>query len=95
VPEAIGVGAKSLSRAIAAGSVEDRFLDPWPCAPSAVAADLEGNLWNGSGSGPNHGFRWFGMFERSSVVLVGTFICRSRTGARGLEAQAKSERRRV
>jgi len=24
-------------------------------------------------SRPNHGFRWFGMFERSSVVLVGTF----------------------
>lgn len=37
-------------------------------------------------SRPNHGSRWFGMFERSPVVLVGTFICRSRTGARGLQA---------
>jgi hypothetical protein len=37
------------------------------------------------GSRPNHGFRWFGMFERSPVVLVETCICRSRTSARGLE----------
>jgi hypothetical protein len=60
------------------------ILDPWPCAPSAVALDPKGDF-RSNGSRPNHGFRWFGMFERSPVVLVETFICRSRTSARGLE----------
>jgi hypothetical protein len=36
-----------------------------------------------------------GMFERSTGVLVETWICRSRRSARGLEVARESERSEV
>jgi hypothetical protein len=85
VPEAIGVGAKSPWRAIAMGSVETRCSRPLTLKSFGGCPLLERQLSGEHDSRPNHEFRWFGMFERSSVVLVRTFICRSRTSARGLE----------
>jgi hypothetical protein len=77
VPEAIGVGAKSLPRAVAVESVETRCSRPLTLRTFGGRPDRE-ETFDRKAAVPTAP-QWFGMFERSSVVLVETCICRSRT----------------
>jgi hypothetical protein len=91
VPEAIGVGAKSLPGAIPGGM--SRLGDPRPLTLRTFGglSSIERKR-SIAAAVPAHGLRWSGMFGRSIVVLVETSICRSRGSARGHETPAKAVR---
>jgi hypothetical protein len=83
-PKAIGVGAKSPSRAIVVGSVEARCPRPLTLRTSGGWPRSKGDFRSSTAVVPATP-QWLGMFERSPIVLVETSTCRNRRSARGLE----------